>query len=160
MKAETKKLLGTGLSGGYGASNYGETTRAGFSLETSDFESELGKYHDEWAAHQLGGGQELGRLANGEMATRVYAGGMIDSDLLRKLGLTDDDVSKKLKFFLGKFGDKTRFDEEIEFIDGKWKYSYKLLETVEEIPVLNGVEKITYDNSLVFVHFIINSPVK
>lgn len=160
MKEKTKKLLGTGLSGGYGASNYGKTTRAGFPLDSSDYSGPEGTYHDEWAAHQLGGGQELIKLANGEMATRVYAGGTLDSDLLKKLGLTDDDVSKKLKFFLSKFGDKTRFDEEIEFIDGKWKYSYKLLEAVKEIPVLVGAEKITYNDSLVFVHFIINSPVK
>ena len=160
MKLEIKKLLGTGLSDGYGASNYGKTTRAGFPLETSDFESELGKYHDEWAAHQLGGGQELVKLSNGEMATRVYAGGTLDSDLLQKLGITSDNVSDKLKFFLGKLGGKTRLDEEIELTEERWKYSYKILEKVKEIPVLVGAEKITYDDSLVFVHFIINSPVK
>jgi hypothetical protein len=160
MKMEIKKLLGTGLSGGYGAGKYGKVTRAGFPLDSSDYSGPEGTYHDELAAHQLGGGQELVKLANGETATRVYAGGTLDSDILQKLGLTNDDVSKQLKFFLGKLGNKTRLDEEMELTDERWKYSYKLLEAVKDIPVLVGAEKISYDDSLVFIHFIINSPVK
>lgn len=159
MKTEIKKILGTGLSGGYGASNYGKTTRAGFELDSSDYSGLEGKYHDEWAAHQNGGGQELVEV-DGEKATRVYAGGSLDSDALEKLGLTESDVSEKLKFFLGKLGSKSRLDEDIELVEGKWKYSYKIMKSVKEIPVIVGEEEIRYDKSLVFVHYLINSPVR
>lgn len=160
MNSQVKKLLGTGLSGGYGKGKYGKTIRSGFNLDTSDYSDENGTYHDEWAAHQNGGGQELVKLADEEMATRVYAGGTLDADLLQKIGLTDKDVTERLLFFLKQLGDKTRMDKEIELIEDKWKYSYKILEDIKEIPALAGVEKIFYGDSLVFVHFIINSPIR
>lgn len=159
MEVEIKKILGTGLSGGYGSSNYGKTTRAGFELDSSDYIGPEGRYHDEWAAHQNGGGQELVETPNGEKATRVYAGGSLDPEALQKLGLTDDEVSAELKYFLKTLGDKTRLDEGIELEHGKYRYSYRVIKSVEEIPVLVGEEEIRYDNSLVFVHYHINSPV-
>ena len=159
MKVEIKKILGTGLSGGYGSSNYGKTTRAGFELDLSDYIGPEGRYHDEWAAHQNGGGQELAETPNGEKVTRVYAGGSLDQEALQKLGLTDDEVSAELKYFLKTLGDKTRLDEGIELEHGKYRYSYRVIKSVEEIPVLVGEEEIKYDNSLVFVHYHINSPV-
>jgi len=66
MKAKIKKILGVGLSGGYGSSNYGKITRAGSALDSSDYQGPEGRYHDEWAAHQNGGGQELAEDADGE----------------------------------------------------------------------------------------------
>ena len=159
MKIEIKKILNTGLSGGYGSSNYGKTTRAGFDLVLSDYSGPEGRYHDEWVAHQNGGGQELIEV-NGEKATRVYAGGSLDPKALKKLGLTDDDVSKKLRFFLEKLRDKTRLDEDTELTKGKWNYSYKVIKNVKEIPVIVGEEEIRYNKSLVFVHFLVNSPVR
>lgn len=160
MKIKIKKILGTGLSGGYGASNYGKTTRSGFKLDSSDYSGPEGKYHDEWAARQNGGGQELVEIAGGDKATRVYAGGSLDAKTLQKLGLTEGDVSEKLKFFLGKLRSKTRLDEDIELVEGRWKYSYKVMKNVKEIPVMLGEEEIRYDQLLVFVHYLINSPVR
>lgn len=160
MKIEIKKILGTGLSGGYGASNYGKITRAGFELDSSDYSGPEGKYHDEWAAHQNGGGQELVEVADGEKATRVYAGGSLDSEALHKLGLTEEDVLTEIRYFLKTLGTKTRLDEDVEFEHGKYKYSYKVIKSIEEIPVIVGEEEIRHDQSLVFVHYLINSPVR
>lgn len=160
MKTEIKKILGTGLSGGYGSSNYGKTTRAGFALDSSDYSGPEGRYHDEWAAVQNGGGQELVEITGGEKATRVYAGGSLAPELLQKLGLTEADVSEKLTFFLRKLGDKTRLDEDVELVEGRWKYSYKIMKSVKEIPVIVGEEEIRFGDSLVFIHYLIYSPVR
>lgn len=160
MNTKIKRILSTGLSGGYGSSNYGKTTRAGFVLDSSDYFGPEGRYHDEWAAVQNGGGQELVEITGGEKATRVYAGGSLAPDLLQKIGLTVDDVSKKLTFFLRKLGDKTRLDEDVELVEGKWKYSYRIMKNIKEIPVIVGEEEIRYEESLVFIHYLINSPVR
>lgn len=160
MNTGIKRILSTGLSGGYGSSNYGKTTRAGFALDSSDYSGPEGRYHDEWAAVQNGGGQELVEVPGGGKATRVYAGGSLAPELLQKLGLTEADVSEKLTYFLRKLGDKTRLDEDIELVDGTWTYSYKVIKNVKEIPVIVGEEEIRYDESLVFIHYLINSPVR
>jgi len=65
-----------------------------------------------------------------------------------------------LIFFLKNLRDKTRLDKEAELIEGEWKYTYKILEEIKEIPVITGIEKITHKGKLVFVHFIINSPIR
>lgn len=51
-------------------------------------------------------------------------------------------------------------DEEAEAFEGDWKYTYKVLRKVEEIPLVLGAEEIRYKNSLVFIHFHVLSPVK
>lgn len=160
MKLKIKKILSTGLYGGYGASNYGKTTRAGFALDSSDYSGPEGKYYDEWAAHQNGGGQELVEIADGEKATRVYAGGSLDPEALQKLGITEGEVLTEAKYFLKTLGTKTRLDEDVELEHGKYKYSYRVIKRVEEIPVLVGEEEIRFDDSLVFVHYLINSVVR
>lgn len=160
MKTETKKILSKGLGEGYVGKNVrGQVDRAGFSLETSDYQGPEGRYHDEWAAHQNGGGQEIVETPNGEKATRVYAGGTLDEEELKKLGLTGKDVIGKLIFFVNKLGDKTRLDENAELTEKDWKYTHKVLKSVKEIPVDISEETITYKDTLVFIHFHINSPV-
>jgi hypothetical protein len=161
MKTETKNILTKGLAEGYAGKNtMGKVERAGFDLDSSDYEGLEGKYHDEWAAHQLGGGQEIVETPDGEMATRVYAGGTLDPEKLTELGLTGKDVIKKLLFFVGELGEKTRLDTDTEMTEGDWIYSYRIIEPIKEIPVTAGIEKIKFKGSLVFVHFHINSPVK
>lgn len=161
MEAGIKNVLSKGLGEGYaGKSVRGQVVRAGFKLETSDFQGSEGKYHDEWLAHQNGGGQELVITANGEKATRVYAGGSLDEEELIKLGLTGKDVIGKLIFFVNKLGDKTRLDEAAELTEGEWKYAHKVLRSVREIPVDVSEETITFKGVLVFIHFHINSPVR
>ena len=161
MKTEIKGILAKGLSEGYMGRNVrGKVVRAGFNIETSDYQGPEGKYHDEWAAHQNGGGQELVESVNGEKATRVYAGGSLDEEGLKKLGLTGKDVIGKLIFFVNEFGNKTRLDEDAEMTNGEWKYAHKVLKSVKEIPIHISEETITYKDILVFIHFHINSPVK
>jgi len=159
MDTEIKTLLGKGLSGGYGASNYSKGERAGFPIDINDYQGTEGKYHDEWAAHQNGGGQEIIETSDGKKWTRVYAGGSLEEESLTKLGITGEDVSDKIKFFLGKLGDKTRFDFEVVDIEGDWSYSYKIDRKEKDIPLIVGCERIEYKGSLVFTHEIINSPV-
>lgn len=159
MKQEIKTLLGKGLAGGYGASNYSKGERAGFAIDVNDYQGTEGKYHDEWAAHQNGGGQELVETSNGKKWTRVYAGGSLDAESLSKLGINGSEVSEQIKFFLGKLGDKTRFDYDVADEDGDWSYSYKIDREEKDIPLVVGCERIEYKGALVFTHEIINSPI-
>jgi hypothetical protein len=161
MNPKIKKILSKGLGEGYvGKSVRRQTDRAGFKLETSDYNGTEGKYHDEWDANQNGCGQQLVESIYCEMSTREYAGGSLGPDELNKFGLTDKDVIGKLIFFVNKLGDKTRLDEDVELIDGDWVYEYKVMKSVKEIPVCVGEEDILYKGNLVFVHFHVNSPVK
>lgn len=158
MDTKFKKLLSAGLLS-FSADTYKKGKRADFNVEISDVKNENGKYHDEWAAHQNGGGQELVETSDGKIWTRVYAGGSLDVKNLSALGITSEDVSNKIKFYLGKMGKESRFDEDKKSKDGDWEYLYTVFENSEEIPVIFGREEIKYNGKLVFIHFIINSPV-
>jgi hypothetical protein len=159
MNSKIKKILGNGLSGSYGSSKYGKTDRAGFKFELSDYSGSEGKYHDEWAAHQNGGGQEIVEIPGGTKATRVYAGGTLEPKLLQRLEIDDKAVLSELMFFLRTLKDKTRLDENVNLKHGKYAYSYKVVKNIKEIPLIVGEEQIMYGKSLVFIHYLINSPV-
>jgi hypothetical protein len=161
MKPEIKAILTKGLGEGYvGKSVRGKVERAGFPFETSDYSGSEGKYHDEWFAHESGGGQELAKDLDGEMATRVYAGGTLAEEELTKFGINGKDVIGKLIYFVNESGDKTRLDTDTELTDGDWNYYYKVMKSVKEIPVIVAEEGILFKNNLVFIHFHINSPVR
>jgi len=161
MDIEIKAILAKGLSEGYvGKGVRGKAVRIGISLETNEYQGLEGKYRDEWAGHQNGGGQEIAEAANGGKATRVYAGGSLDVDGLKKLWLTDKDVIEKLIFFINQLGEKTRQDQDAVATEGVWNYSYKVLKSVKEIPVEVGEEEIRFHDNLVFIHYHINSPIR
>lgn len=161
MDNKIKAILAKGLSEGYGGKIvFKKVKRATFEIESSDYKGPEGKYHDEWAAHQNGGGQELVEAANGEQATGVYAGGSLEEEKLKELGLTGKDVIGKLVLFVNRLGDKTRLDEDAESTEGDWTYTYKIMKSVKEIPVDVAEEEIRFRGNLVFVHFHINSPVR
>jgi len=161
MDKETKDILAKGLGEGYvGKSVRGQVDRAGFILETSDYNGPEGRYHDEWAAHQNGCGQELTETPDGKKATRVYGGGTPSDEELAVFGINGKEVIGKLFFFVNQLGDKTRLDTDIESVDGDWSYSYKIMKSVNEIPLSVGDEEIKYKGNLVFIHFHINSPVR
>ena len=161
MQKGFKAILGKGLCEGYmGKTARGKVDRAGFTVETSDYKGPEGIYHDEWAAIQNGGGQELVETSDGEKATRVYAGGNLPQEELVKLGTTEEEAIQKLLFFVNEAGEKTRQDTDTESTDGDWKYNYKVLDEEKEIPLVVGKESIFYKDTLVFVHFHINSPIK
>ena len=159
MDAKIKKLLGIGLSGGYGKNNYGKVSRAGFDLESSDYQGDGGHYHDEWAAHRNGGGQELVRTNDGKVWTRVYAGGIPSEDLLISFGTNAKEVGEKIQYFLREAGTKSRFDENFNLDEGDWSYSYKPIVNNKEVDLIVGEENIRYKGKAVFVHYLINSPV-
>lgn len=160
MEKGSKAILAKGLLEGYvGKSIRGSVERSGFSLETSDYKGPEGRYHDEWAADFNGGGQELTETESGKKATRVYAGGTLSADKLQELGLTKKDVIGKLVTFVNQLGDGTRLDVDAEVEEGSWKYTYKVLKSVKEIPVDVGEEEIRYNDNLVFVHYHVVSPV-
>jgi hypothetical protein len=158
MSEETDKLLTKGMltwSGGV-ASIRTTVSRAGFELDTNDFQGPDGKYHDEWID---GGGQELVETSSGEKATRVYCGRALPAEELQKLGLTKKDVIGKLKLFVCG-NSQTRLGENAEAVDEGWKYIYNVLEKVPEISAIAGVEKIWFKGKLVFAHFHCVSPAK
>lgn len=158
MDPKFKKVLGKGLAS-FSADSYTKTDRAGFTVEASDVRNKDGIYHDEWAAHQNGGGQELVETYGGKKWTRVYAGGSPSSKQLAKIGISETVVSDKIKYFLGKVSQDSRFDEDIKVADGDWEYVYTVMENIKDVPVVVGKEEIKYNKNTVFVHFIINSPV-
>lgn len=162
MKESIKRILGIGLSGGFGAGKYGNTERSGYQGETADYQGPEGKYHDEWFAQQNGGGQELVSDTDGNMGTRVYAGGSLDAEGLAKLGITDANLRSEMKHFLKTFGARSRGDKKMYAVHGGFRYSYEPIEIVQEIPVIAGKEEIRYGekNSLVFIHFHIYSPIR
>ncbi len=160
MDKEITAVLSKGLLEGYvGKTVRGSTVRSGFPLETSDYKGSEGTYHDEWAADFNGGGQELVESPDGKKGTRVYAGGTLSAEKLQQMGLTKKDVIGKLIYFVNELKDGTRLSVDAELTQDDWKYSYKVLRKVEEIPLDLGQEEIRYKDSLVFIHFHIISPV-
>lgn len=157
-----KKLLADGLGAGYaGQSNFEHVRRGPFEGEQSLFSPEEEKvYLDQWFAKLRGGGQELVQNEDGK-ATRLYAGGTIDSEELSKLGITEEQVSEYHKKAIKELGQKTRLDEDCSpKPDGDWQYSYKIIKRLDEIDLTIGLESIFYKGQLVFAHGFMNSPVK
>jgi hypothetical protein len=154
---ETSRALTAGLLAGYGGkTQFSSVTRGPFELKSSHFESGDIVYHDEWTN---GGGQEIIKTGD-SMYTRVYAGGVINSENLQKLGITHKDVINNLISRIQQLGENTRLfaDCKAEVIDG-WDYEYKILDNQTEIPVTTGKEVISYQGQTVFVHVFVLSPI-
>jgi hypothetical protein len=159
MKKEDLTFLSLGLNAGFvGETERGKSDREGFIFETSHFEDGKGKYHDEWVAGRVGGGQEVIQI-NGKSFTRLYAGGTIDLDELTKIGLTKKDVILYLKEKIRELGDRTRLLEHCTIEDGDWNYEYCLLDEEPDIPLVTAKEIIRYRGKCVFVHNFLLCPV-
>jgi hypothetical protein len=162
MPERTDKLLTDGLAEGYAGTKKPERIqRTGFLGKANDYVSpEGGHYHDEWFANDNGGGQEL-VTDKDEHSTRVYAGGVISTEELQKLGLTTKDVISRLITSVRELKDKTRLDSpcSLELPDG-WKYKYEILKKSDEVPLTIGYESIEYNGREVFAHGHIISPIK
>lgn len=161
MTEKTDILLTKGLLEGYvGNSVRNKIERSGFKGKSSDFSDSAKHYHDEWFADDNGGGQEL-VIDNEEQATRVYAGGVIPVEELKKLGLSTKDVIQRLVVSVNKLEGKTRLHAPCSLkIDDNWDYDYSILKQPEEVPLTIGYESIKYNGREVFVHGHILSPVK
>lgn len=159
MSKNTDKLLTKGLKEGFaGGTKMQNVKRECFNLKSSHFENKDSVYHDEWFAERAGGGQEIVKVKDTTF-TRVYAGGTIPLEELKKLGISKGDVMVFLKKQITENGEKirlyTNFEPEPE---ENWQYSYEVLDADKEIPLTVGKEVIKYKGQIVFIHdFIISS---
>lgn len=160
MSAKKDRLFAAGLKASIGGGAVmRDVDRSGFSLKSSHFESEDGVYHDEWLGDRAGGGQETGSSGKTTF-TRVYAGGTIPDEELKKLGISKSDVMAFLGKQITENGERIRLDADFEpEPDGSWQYSYKVLESDREISLTLGKEVIKYKGQIVFIHDFIISPV-
>lgn len=160
MLAKKDRLFAAGLRAGFGGGTVMKAIdRGGFNLKLSHFESGGGVYHDEWLADRAGGGQEIVGVGKTTF-TRVYAGGTISLEELKKLGISKGDVMAFLGKQIMENGERIRLYSDFEpKPEGDWQYSYKVLETDGEIPLTLGKEVIKYKGQIVFVHDFIISPV-
>ena len=162
MSERTDRLLTDGLTKGYASDNPPvEYLRYGFNLKANDYLSpEGGHYHDEWFADDNGGGQEIVRDGE-ELATRVYAGGIIPIEELLKLCFTTKDVISRLIASVRELGERTRLGNpcHLELSDG-WEYSYEILKTSVEVPLTIGYESIRYNGREVCAHGHMISPIR
>ena len=96
-----------------------------------------------------------------EQSTRVYAGGVIPTEELSKLGLTKKDVISRLRISIGELKEKTRLDKPctLTLPDG-WEYKYTILKKSNEVPLIIGYESIEYNGKEVFAHGHVLSPIK
>ena len=162
MPEKTDRLLTDGLAEGYAGTKKPEKIqRSRFAGKAKDYISpEGGHYHDEWFADDNGAGQEL-VIEGDEQSTRVYAGGVIPTEELQKLGLTTKDVISRLITSVKELGEKTRLHEpcSLQLPDG-WEYKYSILKKSEEVPLTIGYESIEYNGREVFAHGHMLSSVK
>ncbi len=162
VSKRTNKLLTDGLEEGYAGVKKPEAIqRADFVGKANDYIStEGGHYHDEWFADDNGGGQELAEVGE-ERSTRLYAGGVIPTEELEKLGLTTKDVIARLITSVKELKGKTRLNEpySLELPNG-WGYKYEILKASEEVPLTIGYESVSFNGREVFAHGHMISPVK
>lgn len=158
---DEEEILTKGLQEGYaGGTQVKKVKRGSFTLKSSHLEEDGKEYHDEWAADRVGGGQELIKVG-GKKYTRVYAGGTILEEELKKLGIEKKDVTGKLKEFITEYGNKNRLYKDFSpEPEGDWRYKYKIIDKEDNIPVTTGKESIFYKDTLVFVHLLTLCPVE
>ena len=157
-KEKISQALTLGLINGYGGkTEFNKINRGGFDLKSSHFQDGEIIYHDEWTNN---GGQELVKLED-ESFTRVYAGGVVNQEILQSLNISENDVINNLKNRIIEIGGKTRLFSPFkgETING-WDYEYKILDYNEEISVTSGKETISYQGHPVFIHVFVLSPTK
>jgi len=161
MNTDVSQALTTGLLAGFGGkSKFESTSRGGFKMTSSHFEEESITYHDEWFPGSNGGGQELVQTQNG-MFTRLYAGGVIEEDKLVKLGISEKEVIDELIRRIQELGSATRLlVNSNPNSNGHWGYSYTILDSNPNVQMTMAKEVITYDNTVVFIHGFLLSPLK
>lgn len=161
--SKATELLTEGLSKGYTGKTKIETVvRGGFIFKQSHYigGSEDGTYHDEWLPTRTGGGQELADTGE-EKVTRLYAGGVVASEQLEKLGITKKEVIGYLIRKVGELGNKTRLFEDCHpDPDGDWQYVYKITDRIESVDLTRSLETINYKGVGVFVHGFEICPIK
>lgn len=162
MKQSADQILSKGLQTGYaGAGKRISVQRGPFALVAEElaFPELDAKYNDHWIAKRVGGGQEIAQSGK-DVATRVFAGGIVKPEILNSLGITEQDVLRYLKETLPKVADKTRLHTDVMVdADGDWKYQYNVIRTYPDVPLTVGVETILYQSKEVFIHVFLITPI-
>lgn len=153
--------MAKGLKSGYAGKGERLSVKRGpFPLVAEEiaFPEEDAAYNDHWIARRVGGGQEIARSGQ-EMATRVFAGGIVNPEALIPLGIKESDVLTHLKATLSELAETTRLNENVTHSEGDWQYAYEVIKSFPEVPLTIGLETIKYKNTPVFVHAFLNAPV-
>ena len=152
--------LTKGLTAGYvGETNFSKIERGGFSFQTSHLETDQLKYHDEWLASEVGGGQEIIDV-NGLQFTRLYAGGVVDKEDLEALGTNKEAVINFLKQTILELKEQTRLFNNCQFKPNEdWFYSYTIIDRDQALPITTAKEQIFYKKRVVFVHNFLLCPI-
>jgi len=155
-----KAGLTKGLVSGYGGkTKFSTVTRGSFQLNASHLQEGDLTYHDEWLPSNTGGGQELIKVGNRQF-TRLYAGGVVKQNKLKKLGITKKDVIDFLKTTILKQREKTRLFQSCQPKPKTgWSYSYQILDNEKSIPVIFAKETISFHGQVVFVHSFLLCPI-
>ena len=158
-EAILKKGLMTGYAGG---SAPVESKRGPFTVKSShhSFPEQHAEYLDEWIFKRTGGGQEIAQV-DSELATRVFAGGVIKEEKLKELGITHDQVITYFRSKLEEVADRTRLHENIVLEpDGDWHYRYEVQNEFPDLPMTLGLETVSCKGVNVFIHVFLNTPVQ
>lgn len=162
MATQAEQVLTKGLKAGYAGSDLPHIIRRGSFVgkESSiSFHDSNAEYNDQWFFKRTGGGQDMARSGD-ELVTRVFAGGIVKSEKLQKLGITEQQVLTYHKTKISELVDRTRLHENvIPEKDGDWQYKYEVMKDYPDLPLTIGVETITYKGYDVFVHVFLNSPI-
>lgn len=162
MATNAEAVLRKGLRAGYaGGSEPKPVTRGPFTVKSShhSFPEENAEYLDEWIFNRTGGGQEIAK-AGKDLATRVFAGGVIREERLKELGITHDQVISYFRSKLEKIADRTRLHENVILEpDGDWQYRYTIEQTIPELPMTVGLETVSYKGHDVFIHVFVITPI-
>lgn len=161
ISPKTTKQLTAGLLSGYGGKTVFENILRGtLSGKSSVLTGPDGTYIDQWfTGESTGGGQELVETPAGRV-TRLYAGGTLPPEKLNELGLEEKTVLGKLVYFINEAGEKTRLSEGYSASSEKWKYKYRIIETIPELDLTIAMETITYGDTAVFTHAFLISPIR
>lgn len=162
MRSNAEKILSLGLETGYAGGSERLTVKRGpFELKATElsFPELDAKYNDHWIFKRVGGGQEIA-MNGDEMATRVFAGGIVKPEILKNLGISEEQILAFHKTQLSQLAHTTRLHEDIRpDPDGDWQYKYEVMKDYPDLPLTIGVETITYKGQQVFVHVFLNSPI-
>lgn len=160
-KQNVQKWLTTGLTSNFsGKLKVQVVHRVNFQLNAVHSYLDGISYHDEWIGERTGGGQEIVKVGD-EVFTRLYAGGTVDDEQLKQLGITHEEVTTFLADTLLSLQDKTRLFESCKPKPVEdWQYAYKVVAGEESLAVTTGKETITYKGQLVFVHTFMMCAVK
>lgn len=161
MSTNIETGLTAGLLAGYaGKSEFSKISRSVFAMKQSHVEDGDVIYHDEWLDAKTGGGQETIQVGNLRF-TRLYAGGVVHEEVLKRIGITEEQVIAFLIETIQREKERTRLLQNCSPLSQNgWSYSYEVVGSVESISLTIGIERISINDTEVFVHAFLLCPVE